>query len=83
MPKKIAQPIATLTLRFDPVALRIQSAATGWVVRARQSSILGFTWIVIAHVDNEREALAIADDLAHVGHFETNGTYLTRKGHTR
>lgn len=78
MPKKIKRPNATLTLRWEPTALRIQHTAEGWFIRARQTTPLGNTWIVIACVDDEREALSIADDLTAFTNFKTNGTKIER-----
>jgi len=74
MPKKIKAPSAQLKLTWYPSKLRVQRGALYWYVRAQQTSALGNTWIVIAEVATEGQALEIAELLTLHQAFSTDGT---------
>lgn len=64
MPKKLPPPKSVITLHFTPTKLMIKHDAATWYLRARQSTAVGDSWIVIAAATEPDELIAIAKQLS-------------------
>lgn len=77
MPKKIPRPDCQMTVTFRPTATRVQADLVGWIVRARVSSSIGDSWIVVAETQTYQAALDVAYRIARPGHYQTDGRTIT------
>lgn len=62
-----------MTVTFRPTATRVQADLVGWVVRARVSSSIGDSWILVAETRTYQDALEVAHRIARPGNYTSDG----------